>query len=361
MNSLSSWLRRQAANPQVVALAVALVGITLAIWFFGNMLAPVLSAVVIAYLLQGLVVRLQGFGVPHLPSVITVFTLFFAFLAVTLLVLLPVLVGQLTRLVGQIPQILERAQSLLLALPEQYPNFVSERQIEQLFATIGSELLGFGQSALSYSMTSVVAVVSIIVYLVLVPLLVFFMLRDNRRIMAYFGRFMPSDHELIGTVWSEVDLQIGNYVRGKFIEILIVGIVTYVVFRLLDLQYAQLLAVLTGVSVLVPYIGAAIVTVPVALVALFQWGVAPEFYYAVIAYGVIQALDGNVLAPLLFSEVVNLHPVAIIVAILFFGGVWGFWGVFFAIPLATLINAVVEAWPGSLQVATGSPPEATAD
>ena len=361
MNSVSSWIRRQAANPQVVTLAVALGVILLAVYFFGNMLAPVLSAVVIAYLLQGLVVRMQGFGVPHLGSVITVFTLFFAFLALTLLVLLPILVGQVTLLVGEIPQILERAQQLLLALPEQYPNFVSERQIEELFATIGSELLGFGQSVLSYSMTSVVALVGIIVYLVLVPLLVFFMLRDNRRIMAYFGRFMPSDHELIGTVWREVDLQIGNYVRGKFIEIMIVGIVTYVVFTLLDLQYAQLLAVLTGVSVLVPYVGAAIVTVPVALVALFQWGVAPEFYYAVIAYGVIQALDGNVLAPLLFSEVVNLHPVAIIVAILFFGGIWGFWGVFFAIPLATLINAIVEAWPGSAQVLTEPSTEVAAD
>ena len=95
--------------------------------------------------------------------------------------------------------------------------------------------------------------------------------------------------------------------------------------------------------------------------ALFQWGVAPEFYYAVIAYGVIQALDGNVLAPLLFSEVVNLHPVAIIVAILFFGGIWGFWGVFFAIPLATLINAIVEAWPGSAQVLTEPSTEVAAD
>jgi len=114
----------------------------------------------------------------------------------------------------------------------------------------------------------------------------------------------------------------------------------------LGLQYTLLLAVLTGVSVLIPYIGAAVVTLPVALVALFQWGPTAEFYYVLVAYLVIQALDGNLLAPLLFSEVVNLHPVAIIVAILFFGGIWGFWGVFFAIPLATLINAVLRAWPG---------------
>ena len=64
-----------------------------------------------------------------------------------------------------------------------------------------------------------------------------------------------------------------------------------------------------------------------------------------IAYLVIQALDGNVLVPLLFSEVVDLHPIAIIVAVLVFGGIWGFWGVFFAIPLATVVQSVLKAWP----------------
>lgn len=100
-----------------------------------------------------------------------------------------------------------------------------------------------------------------------------------------------------------------------------------------------------GFSVLIPYIGAAAVTVPVAMVALFQWGLTPEFTWLMVAYLVIQALDGNLLVPLLFSEAVNLHPVAIIVAVLVFGGLWGFWGVFFAIPLATLVKAVLNAWP----------------
>jgi putative permease len=70
-----------------------------------------------------------------------------------------------------------------------------------------------------------------------------------------------------------------------------------------------------------------------------------DFLYIVIAYSIIQALDGIVLVPVLFSEAVNLHPIAIIVAILFFGGLWGFWGVFFAIPLATVVKAVLTAWP----------------
>ena len=100
-----------------------------------------------------------------------------------------------------------------------------------------------------------------------------------------------------------------------------------------------------------PYIGAAVVTIPVIFVGLAQWGVSPEFWYAMIAYGIVQALDGNLLVPLLFSEAVDLNPVYIIIAVLFFGGLWGFWGVFFAIPLAALVKAVLAAWSTPEQTA----------
>ena len=80
-----------------------------------------------------------------------------------------------------------------------------------------------------------------------------------------------------------------------------------------------------------------------------QWGVGSEFYITIIGYGVLQLLDGNVLVPVIFSEAVNLHPVAILSAVLIFGGLWGLAGVFFAIPLATLIKVIMNAWPSRLE------------
>jgi len=121
--------------------------------------------------------------------------------------------------------------------------------------------------------------------------------------------------------------------------------VSYAAFYTLGLNYSMLLGLVVGLSVIVPYIGASVVTVPVLLIAWFQWGWTSQFAWVAGAYFVIQALDGIVLVPLLFSEVVDLHPVGIIVAILVFGGLWGFWGVFFAIPLATLVQAILSAWP----------------
>ena len=182
------------------------------------------------------------------------------------------------------------------------------------------------------------------IYLVLVPLMVFFLLKDKVSVLRWVTSFLPKNNPLLSHVWLEIDLQLSNYVRGKFIEIVIVWAVSYAAFALFGLNYALLLSVLVGVSVLVPYIGAIAVTFPIAFVSYAQWGFTDPMAWTMGAYGVIQFIDGNILVPLLFSEVTNLHPVAIISAVLFFGGIWGFWGVFFAIPLATVVNAVINAW-----------------
>ena len=345
MKIVIEWFRRFLTDPQAVILLVLLVVGSAIILLMGKMLAPVIAGVVIAYLLEGLVKVLRRQGLPRLAAVIVVFTLFMAFVLFLLLGLMPLLSRQLTQLVQQFPNMILKGQDLLLSLPALYPQFITEAQVLELINTAKSEIAGLGQKMVSWSMASVVGFITIAVYLILVPLLVFFFLKDKNRILAWFENFLPHDYTLAEQVWREVDQQMGNYVRGKFWEILIVWVATYAVFAYLGLQFSMLLGLMVGLSVIVPYIGAAVVTFPVAVVAFFQWGWGPEFFWLIGAYLVIQTLDGNVLVPLLFSEVVDLHPIAIIVAVLVFGGIWGFWGVFFAIPLATVVQAVLKAWP----------------
>jgi putative permease len=345
MNAILAWLRRTLADPQIVALSLIVLVLAASVWLFGQMLAPLLASLVIAYLLNTIAGRLRARGVPHLPAVMLVFVLFMTIFWACFFWLLPLLTRQMAQLFQQIPFMVAEVQQALLGLPERYPALVSEQQIREVFAGFNTELIRFGQRLLSFSLSSLMTLLTILVYLVLVPILVFFLLKDKDMLIGWMAGFLPRDRRLTHEVWVEVDRQIGNYVQGKLVEILIVAVVSWVAFRLLGLEYAVLLAALTGVSVLIPYVGATVVTVPVALVAYFQFGLAPQFYYVMITYGVIQFLDGNLLVPVLFSEVVNLHPVAIIAAILFFGGLWGFWGVFFAIPLATVIQAIIGAWP----------------
>ncbi len=344
MNLITGWFQRNFSDPQAVLLVVLLVIGSSIVLFMGKMLAPVLASIVIAYLLEGVVHFMQLRGAPRTRVVILVFLIFMAFLLFLLLGVTPLLWGQMLEFMRELPNYLSRGQEALLQLPHHYP-VISEQQITELMTLIQKEITLLGQRILSLSLSSIPGMITVLVYLILVPLLVFFFLKDKGLIIGWFTGFLPSDRTLSTKVWHDVDLQLGNYVRGKFWEIVIVGGVTFVVFSLMDLKYAILLSVLVGLSVVVPYIGAAVVTLPVALVAWFQWGWGGEFAWLMVAYGIIQALDGNVLVPLLFSEVVNLHPVAIIVAILVFGGLWGFWGVFFAIPLATLVSAILVAWP----------------
>ena len=350
MQLIRNWFERHFSDPQVVVLTGLLVVVTVVVITFAGMLTPVVAAIVIAYLLQGLVSRLVRRGVPHIVAVWMVFLAFVAFLLFLVFGLLPLLINQVTQLLQQTPQIVSEARRVLMQLPEEYPAFVTEAQINQMVASLQTELFLFSQRILSYSVSSAVAIVTLAVYGILVPFLVFFFIKDKDSLVAWMTSFLPRERALSTQVWVEVNDQIGNYVRGKFWEILIVGSVTYVTFSLLGLQYALLLAAITGLSVLIPFVGATVVTLPVAIVAYFQFGLTAPFAYVMIAYGIIQALDGNVLAPLLFSEAVNLHPTAIIVAILFFGGLWGFWGVFFAIPLATVVKAVLRAWPRRLEL-----------
>jgi putative permease len=242
---------------------------------------------------------------------------------------------------------LAEGQQLLLRLPEQYPDYVSARQIEEILTLVRTEITSLGQRVVSLSLASVVGVITFLVYLILLPLMVFFFLKDKEIIIHWLADFLPQERRLLRQVWAELDIKISSYVRGKVIEVLIVWSATYVAFTIMGLNYSMLLSLVVGLSVIIPYVGATVVTIPVALIAGFQWGFTSQFGYLMAIYAFIQFLDGNLLVPLLFSEVVNLHPVAIIVAVVFFGSLWGVWGVFFAIPLATLIQAVIKAWPST--------------
>lgn len=338
------WYSRYFSDPQAIILASVLVVGSTIILTMGNMLLPVFASIVIAYLLEGVVRKLQQHGSSRITAVIMVFSVFLAFLLFLVFGIAPLVSRQLSQLFNDLPRYISEGQQLLLQLPQNY-SFISEQQVKELFQLINRELSGLGSQILSLSLSSISGLITLAVYIFLVPVLVFLFMKDKENIWKWFGNMLPKDRKLVSEVSDEMDLQLGKYIRGKFLEILVVGVITYIGFAILGIKYAILLSVLVGLSVLVPYIGAAAVTIPVVLIAFFQWGWSNEFFWLVGFFGISQALDGTILVPWLFSGLVNLHPIAIIVSVLVFGGLWGFWGVFFAIPLATLVSAVIHAWP----------------
>ncbi len=351
---LTRWYQRYLSEEEAVILLVMLTVAFAVMLFFGDILAPVLVAVILAYLMQGVANVLRQRGLPGELSVAFSTLLFLGGFFAVLFGLAPLVWRQLVALVREAPAIIEAWRKVLVTLPEEYPVFFTQQQVNELTAVIQAEMASVGQLLVTKGLSSIPSVLAAIVYLILIPLMVFFFLKDREQLTGWFASFLPAKRPLLERIWAELNLQFANYARGKGIEVLIVGGASYVVFAIFSLNYAALLGLLVGFSVIVPYIGAALVTIPVVVVAYFQFGVTPDFYWVVGAYLLIQVLDGNVLVPLLFSEAVNLHPVAIVIAVLFFGGLWGLWGVFFAIPLATLVNAILSAWPSSDSLAVSS-------
>lgn len=349
---MRGWIDRYLSDEEAVLLAVILALSFVVLITMGDILAPLLIALVFAYILQGIVKFLQYYRVPDQIAIGLTFLLFLGASIAVLFIIIPKVWNQLRTLYDELPDMITRTQELLAKLPENYPSMVSEQQVSSWVEMIGNEAGQIGQWLLSFSLSQVPVVIALVVYILLVPILVFFLLKDKDKLLAWSLSFLPEERPLMDRIGAEMNVQMANYVRGKFVEILIVGIVSYVVFKIFGLNYSALLALLIGLSVIVPYLGMIAVTIPLVIIAYLQFGWIPTFFYVVMWYSIIQAIDGLVLVPLLFSEAVNLHPIAIIAAVLVFGSWWGLWGVFFAIPLATLVKAIMTAWPkGARQIA----------
>ena len=310
-----------------------------------NILTPFLVSIIFAYLLVGMQKRLENLGLGSNISFVITYG-FFLLLGIALILWLAPLVYQQTQsLIQEIPKWVNSSMVFIQNIPQKYPDLVSSDQIIAFLQSLSGQITDISQNFLQASIAGIQNTATVAINLVLFPILVFFFLFDRAEMISGFLKILPKEREMLKSVWIEMDEQLSNYTRGKAIEILIVGCASAIIFMFFGLQYIALLSVLVGISVLIPYIGAIAATIPVAAVGLLQFGLTFDFWLLIGAYVLLQMLDGNLLAPLLFSDAVKLHPVIIMLAVFVFGGLFGFWGIFFAIPIATLIKAIWNSWP----------------
>ena len=348
LEEINNLFRKIFSNEETLVFAILLTVAFLILFFLGNILTPFLISIIFAYLLVGMQKRLEDYGLNS--SIALIFTYsFFLLLGIALMVWLgPLVYQQLQSLVLEIPKWVNALMIFVQNVPEQYPDLVSSDQITAFLQSLSGQLTAISQDFLKASIAGIQNTVTIAINLILLPILVFFFLFDRESIISGFLKILPKERAMLNKVWVEMDSQLSNYARGKAIEIGIVGSTAAIIFMYFGLEYVALLSVLVGFSVLIPYLGAFIVTLPVAAVGLLQFGLSFDFWLLMGAYLVLQILDGNLLVPILFSDAVKLHPVIIMLAVFVFGGMFGFWGVFFAIPIATLIKAIWNSWPKNL-------------
>ena len=345
LEEINNLFRKIFSNEESLVFALLLGLAFFVLYFLGNILTTFLISIIFAYLLVGMQSRLEKYGLGKSLSLILTYT-FFLLIGIALMIwLIPLVSQQLQSLIVEIPKWLNAFMFFVQDIPTKYPDLVSSDQIATFLQTASSQITSISQDFLKASISGIQNTLLVAINLILLPILVFFFLFDRKSIIAGFLSVLPKERTMLKQVWVEMDEQLSNYSRGKVIEIIIVGSVAALLFMYFDLQYVALLSVLVGLSVLIPFLGAFIVTLPVAAVGLLQFNLTFDFWLLMGSYLVLQILDGYLLVPLLFSDAVKLHPVAIMLAVFVFGGLFGIWGVFFAIPIATLIKAIWNSWP----------------
>jgi putative permease len=349
LDELNKVFKKIFSNEETIVFSLAILLFFLIITYFGSILTPFLISVVVAYLLVGLQKKIQTYNIGQNASLIITFSIFIVTGTALIVWLVPLLYIQLQAFILDVPNLFNNFLDFMSDLPAKFPELVSSEQIAIFFQAVSEEISVIAQNIIKSSISGIQSTITILLYIILFPILVFFFLFDRKNIIDGVLKIIPGKREMFSNVWAEMDIQLSNYVRGKTIEIFIVGAVAAIIFSSLGLKYSALLSVLVGLSVIIPYVGAFLVTIPVVIVGLLQFGLGTQFYLLVGLYLLLQALDGNLLVPLIFSETVKLHPVVIILAVFIFGSMFGFWGVFFSIPIATFIKAVWNAWPSSVE------------
>ena len=338
--------RRIFSNEETVVFFIIIISTLILFSFFIEVLTPFIISIIVAYLLVGLQKKIETYGVTPRISTIIAFSIFIIVGAAMFTWLIPLLYVQLQSFVLDIPRLFNEFLNFVSTIPAAFPDLVNSDQISVFFQAVSSELSSITQNIVKSSISGIQSTITVLLYIILFPILVYFFLFDRKNIIEGCLRIIPGDRAMLSQVWSEMDVQLSNYVRGKVLEIFIVGVAAAILFASFGLNYGALLAVLVGLSVLIPYVGAFSITIPIVIIGLLQFGLGTQFYLLIGLYLLLQFLDGNLLVPIIFSEAVKLHPIVIILAVFMFGSIFGFWGVFFSIPLATFIKAVWNAWPG---------------
>ena len=348
LEELNNLLKKVFSSEETLVFALLLTGSFLILFFLGGILTPFLISLIFAYLLIGMQSRLEQYGINKLASLILTYC-FFLLIGIAMIIWLgPLVYQQLQSLILEIPKWVNSSMIFVQDIPSKYPDLISSDQITTFLQSLSGQITSISQDFLKASITGIQNTVTVAINLILLPILVFFFLFDRESIISSFVAVLPKERGMLEKVWVEMDDQLSNYARGKAIEIVIVGVAAAAIFVFFDLQYIALLSVLVGFSVLIPFLGAFIVTIPVVAIGLLQFGITFDFWLLLGAYIILQILDGYLLVPILFSDAVKLHPVIIMLAVFVFGSIFGFWGVFFAIPIATLIKAIWNSWPENL-------------
>ncbi|MGG4179996.1 AI-2E family transporter [Virgibacillus pantothenticus] len=302
--------------------------------------APFLISCLIAYLLYPIVQMIHQYRIPKGVAILIIYLLFFGLTAYFIYRIYPMVVVQVRDLNEQFPQLMNMYEKTIYQMYE-YTSFLPENvhdKFDQLLMRIENAL----DRLLERLMNGFTKVFDFIILLTVIPVLVFYFLKDYDKIKAVGKRLIPVKYRTTASqIWHAIDENLGNYIRGQFIVCAFVGLTSFIVFKfLLQLEFALILAILMAITNLIPYFGPIIGAVPAVAIGFTVSGKLVIF--VILSVFVIQLVESNLLSPYIVGKSINIHPAAIIFALLLGGQLFGVIGMVIAVPLMTILKVIVK-------------------
>jgi predicted PurR-regulated permease PerM len=314
----------------------------LSLWLMGPVILPFVAGGAVAYMLDPVADRLERLGMGRVLATSIIALVVLLLVVLLVLAVIPALFGQLTSLINAAPEIFQQLQKFVA---EQFPELSDETSTaRQTLGQIGQTIRERGAEFAKALVGGAVGIINAVVYIVVVPVVSFYMLLDWDRLVSRIDALLPRDHApVIRRLAGEIDIVLAAFVRGQLLVCLLMGVFYAVALALAGLPFGLVIGAIAGAVTFIPFVGALLGGALAIGVALFQfWGdwLSIGIVGGIFALG--QFLEGNVVTPKLVGDSVGLHPVLLMFALSAFGAMFGFLGLLVAVPVAAAIGVLVR-------------------
>lgn len=314
--------------------------------FLSVVMLPVILSGLLFYLLNPLVDLMEKYKINRVLAISIIFVIIAFLLIIGLAVAIPNLQRQVVIFAQNVPSYIEDADRVIddlvtKRLPDDF-----RPQLEQVLAQFSTQATAWASNISSKAVNWVSAIISgtsqVIVALIIMPFMLFYLLRDGKGLRDYITQFLPNKlREPVGKVLSDVNQQLANYVRGQITVAVIVAIMFIIFFKIIGLRYAVALGITAGVLNLVPYLGSFLAMLPALVLGLIAGPVM--LLKVIIVFIVEQTIEGRFVSPLILGSQLNIHPITILFVLLTSGSMFGIWGVLLGIPIYASAKVVISA------------------
>ncbi len=318
--------------------SIGFVAFILAMWMLGDIILPFITGMAIAYFLDPVADRLEVMKFSRVAATVIITAVALIFSVLMIVLLMPLLIEQLSALVKAAPTYFVHIQSILA---DRFPSMMDEgSMINRGLQSVAGVLKGQGAAFANAILASAFSILDAVIFIVVAPVVAFYMLLDWDRMIETVDKWLPRDHlEQLRALARDVDKVLAGFVRGQLTVCAILGTFYAIALMAVGLQFGLIVGLIAGLLTFIPYVGSVIGGVLSIGLALFQFWNTPEWIVVVaIVFVIGQILEGNVLTPKLVGGSVGLHPVWLMFALSAFGGLMGFTGMLVAVPVAAIMG-----------------------